>query len=99
VSLARTALREKKGRTTLQKKFRKSPLYLWYVAVPFLYRREFSLIVLPWTKGNNMEIILSSCDTNHSYRDLNLQPIDPCSGTLAFTPKKLLKIEVIVEVF
>jgi hypothetical protein len=38
-----------------------------------------------------MEIILNSCDTKHPCRDLNPQPSDPCSDTLATTPRKLIK--------
>jgi hypothetical protein len=38
-----------------------------------------------------MEITVNSCNTKPPDRDLNLQPWDPCSGTLATTPMKLIK--------
>jgi hypothetical protein len=72
---------------TLQKWYRISPLYLRYVAVTFLYRRDFSLTVEQGTKGFKLEIILISCDTKPPFKDMNRQPLDPCSGTLANIPK------------
>ncbi len=76
-----------------------APLYLWYVAVTFLYSREFSLIILPWFKGNIMEIILNSCDSKLTCRNLNLQPLDPRSDSLATTPRKLMRNKLMLEVF
>jgi hypothetical protein len=45
-----------------------------------------------------MEIILNSCNTKPPYTDLNLQHIDPCSDTLAPTPRKIMKKKFILEV-
>jgi hypothetical protein len=59
----------------------------WYVAVMYiLVQKGFSLIVLPWIQGNNMEIIINSFDTKPLIRDFNLQPFDPYSGSQATTP-------------